>query len=231
MRSTTRTNIQLIANTNMGTTLSEYREALEERMSQVEITEFYSDAMKDRWINEAGRRVCNFHPWAWLNHALRLESEANAEYYAYPSRFKKNSIYRVTEDEGEDEEEHLVVNFDLYKSHKENETEVKVASQLGDQWFIYPIPEAGTMLGIYGQLKWVELSGDSDEAIVPSSHDEAIIKMALASALRKERRYNEANSEVAEVEGQSGILTRFIEGEKDQKPKGYMGRIRSSRWD
>jgi len=213
----------------MGTSLETFRDALEEKMSQVEITEFYSDTMKDRWINEAGERVCNYHPWAWLNHALKIQSEQDAEYYAYPSRFKKNSIYRITDGEGTDENEHDVINFDLFKEHKEQQTSARVASQLGDQWFIYPVPEVGRVLGVYGQLKWVKLTSDSMEAISPVSHDEAIIKLALASALRKERRYNEANSEVSEVEGQGGVLARYATAEQNQKPKGYMGRVKSSR--
>lgn len=214
----------------MGTTLATFREALEERMSAVEITEFYSDEMKDRWINQAGRRVTNYHKWDFLNHALMIESEENAEYYDYPNRFKKNSIYRVTVGTGADEIEYDVLKFDLFRDHKREATTAKIASQLGNQWFIYPVPDTGSIIGIYGQLRWIDLSGDSSEAITPESLDESIIKVALASALRKEQRYNEANSEIAEVEGQGGILFRMLENEKDDKPKGYMGQIRTGRF-
>lgn len=216
----------------MGTTLAQFRSYLEQRLSSVGVTTFFGDDMKNRGINESGDRVCNYKKWDFLKHALKTESEANLEYYPYPERFKKNSIYRVTKGTGADEEEYRVVSWDLFREEKENETERKVASQLGNQWFIYPAPTTnGEILSVYGSLKWKKLISDSDEAITPEDFDEAIVKLALASALRKAQQYDKANNEVAEVEGQGGILWRLWEMQMDQKPQGYIGTVQSSRFE
>ena len=84
------------------------------------------------------------------------------------------------------------------------------------------------VIGTYGQLKWVVLSGDTDESINPEAYDEAIIKLAFASALKKERRFSEANSEIDEVE--NSILPRLFDQATKEAPKGYIGNAKSTRW-
>lgn len=211
------------------TSLSTYRTELENMLSTVNLSGFFTDAMKNTWINQAGRRVYNFKKWPWLDHALKTQSDANAEYYAQSSRFKKGSIYRITVGEGVNEEEYPIVSWDLYKQNKEEETGLKKSALLGNQYFIYPIlTTAGQTIGTYGNLKWVELSGDSDESINPEEYDEAVVKLAFASALKKERRFSEANAEVDEVE--NGILPRLWKEEMNENPKGYIGQVKSNRW-
>lgn len=211
------------------TALSTYRTNLENLLSTVNLSGFFTDAMKDAWLNQAGRRVYNFKKWPWLNHALKTQSEANGEYYEQSSRFKKGSIFRITVGEGTEEKEYPVVSWDLYKQTKEEGLSDKVSAILGNQYFIYPIlTEANKVIGTYGNLKWVELSGDSDESINPEEYDEAIIKLAFASALKKERRFGEANAEVQEVE--EGILPRLWQEEMNENPKGYIGQVKSNRW-
>ena len=154
------------------TALSTYRTDLESMLSTVNLSGFFTDAMKNQWINQAGKRVYNFEKWPWLNHALKTQSVANDEYYQQSSRFKRGSIFRITVGEGTSEDEYDIVAWNLYKQHKEEGTSEKIASLLGDQYFIYPIlTEDNLVIGTYGQLKWVALSGDSDESINPEEYD------------------------------------------------------------
>jgi len=213
-------------------TLAEYRADLEAMLSTVNLTGFFTDAIKNEFINRAGRRVYNFQTWPFLNHALKTQSVANDEYYAQSSRFKKGSIFRITVGEGTAEEEYDMVSLNLYKQHKAENTGEKVSTVISNQYFIYPIlTEDNLVIGTYGQLKWVELTGDSDESINPEAFDEAIIKLAFASALKKERRFSEANSEIDEVENaQSGILPRLYGQATKESPKGYVGNVHTTRW-
>lgn len=213
-------------------TLAEYRADLEALLSTVNLSGFFTDAIKNEFINRAGRRVYNFQTWPFLNHALKTQSVANDEYYEQPSRFKRGSIFRITVEEGELEEEYDMVSLNLYKQHKEEETGEKVSTVIGSQYFLYPIlTESNKVIGVYGQLKWVELVDDADESINPEAFDEAIIKHAFASALKKERRFSEANSEIDEVENaNSGILPRLYNQATKESPKGYIGNVKSSRW-
>lgn len=211
------------------TQLQTYRANLEAMLSTVNLSGFFTDAMKNQWINQAGRRVYNFKKWPWLNHALKTESDANGEYYEQSSRFKVGSIFRITVGEGTSEEEYPIVSWDLYKQTKDEELQEKVSALLGNQYFIYPIlTTSGQIIGTYGNLKWVELSSDTDESINPEEYDECIIKLAFASALKKERRFGEANAEVQEVE--EGILPRLWAEEMNENPKGYIGQVKSNRW-
>lgn len=211
------------------TSLGTYRTELESMLSTVNLTGFFTDAMKNKWINQAGRRVYNFKNWPWQEHALKTESDANGEYYEQSSRFKKGGIFRITVGEGTNEKEYDIVPWNLYKQVKEEDTGEKVSAILGNQYFIYPIlTTAGQIIGTYGYLKWVELTGDSDESINDESYDESIVKLAFASALKKERRFSEANAEVQEVEEM--ILPRLWAEEMNENPKGYIGQLKSNRW-
>ncbi len=91
---------------------------------------------------------------------------------------------------------------------------------------------------IWGNKRWVKLAVADDASILPSEFDEPIIKLALATCLQKERRYSEANSEIAEVEapknplveGSGGILAKIADREDEEGPKGYVGKATSSRF-
>jgi len=209
--------------------LADYRADLEALLSTVDLSGFFTEAIKNEFINRAGRRVYNAKKWAWLEHAVKTQSKAGIEYYAQPSRFKKGSIHRITLGEGMAELEYDVVAWNLYKQNKEQTTGARVASILGNQYFMYPAPErANEVIGIYGQLKWVDLTSDSTESINPEAYDEAIIRLALADALKKERRFSEANSETKEVT--DVLIPSLWSEDQKQDPKGYIGQSRSTRW-
>ncbi len=214
----------------MGTTLLEFRTAVKQKLSTVGITTFYSDVMLNQWINDAGKQVTDFDMWDATRHALKIISTAT-EYYQYPSRFKKNSIFRVTGGTGVDEKEYDVIDWDLFREHRELEDEFECASQLGDQWFIYPQPAVGTTLGIYGFLKWANLTGDTSESILPEMFDVSIVQLAVAAALKKERRYDEAGAEIKGVIGDGGLLIMMKINQNKQKPRGYIGRVRAPKFD
>lgn len=211
-------------------TLEQYRTDLEAMLSTVNLSGFFTDAMKNRWINQSGRRVYNYETWPWLMHALKTQTEKDQEWYEQSSRFKKGSIERITIGTGKDEEEYEIKEWNLYKRIKDSESEQKVSALLGNQFFIYPTPKvANEEIGTYGQLKWQTLVVDDDEALTNNEeYDEAIVKLAFALALKKERRFGEATSEIEEVINE--ILPRLYQQETKQDPQGYIGTQTSTRW-
>jgi len=210
-------------------TLEQYITDLESMLSTVNLSGFFTPAMKIGWINQAGKRVYNFEKWPWLMHALKTQTELS-EWYEQPARFKKGSIERITIGTGVEEKEYDIKSWNLYKDIRDNQGGQRASALLGSQFFIYPTPEIiNEEIGIYGQLKWVTLTSPSDEAITNSEdYDEAIVKLAFASALKKERRFAEANSEVEEVIQE--ILPRLYQQETKQAPQGYIGTQTSTRW-
>ena len=129
--------------------------------------------------------------------------------------------------------------MDDYQAYKAAGSPDKIFASYNGFYFINPTPtEDGKEILIFGIQKWTKLVNDADELILPSEFDEAIIKLALAICLQKERRYDEAIAERTEVEGvgtpgepgTGGLLWKLGEREVDEGPKGYIGRAKSTRW-
>ncbi len=214
--------------------LSEFITALNDEISAAAISGFWSETAKKYQINKAGERVANFHNWKDLELAQYIMTFDSREYYDYPVQFKPNSIYYLTID-GEP--------YEMKGSWREFEQERgngvnKFVSHDGF-YFLDPIPADGLEIVVWGNRQWVQLSKDSDEGILPSRFDEAVVKLAKAGCLKKEARFQEANSEIAEVEtpmtprvpNSGGILARLKDAEESGgKSGGYTGKMTSTRF-
>lgn len=214
----------------MAKQLQQYRTDLEQLLSTVGLSGFFSDTVKNSFINMGGKRVYNFTAWVWLQHALKTTTEENWEWYDQPTQFKRGSIYRITvADEEGIEQEHDIRPRNEYEDIKKGGGDSKVATLLDDQYFIYPIPTVeGREISVFGQKKWTELTNDTDETISPEEIDESIVRMAFAFALQKERRFSEAQNQIQDVE--ENMLPRLKSNDEKEAPKGYMGQQKSTRW-
>jgi len=214
---------------------SELQQELDNRIAAAKVSGFWTSAMKKEWINKAGERVCDFRRWKVLELAKQTTTKPNWEYYDYPSEFKTNSIYYMEVDGNE----YIEKSWDDYQAYKEAESTDKIFTSYDAFYFINPTPtESNLTIDIWGIKKWVKLVNDADIPILPSEFDEAIIKLALATCLTKERRYDEARIEKVEVEEPSnpmiensgGILAKLGASEESEGPKGYYGTAKSTRW-
>ncbi len=214
---------------------SELQTELDNRIASAKVSGFWSSAMKKQWINTAGERACNYHRWKALEYALKTTTKANQEYYDYPSAFQEDSIYYAEVDG----EEYTGVSWDDYQNYKANGSTDKIIASHDGFYFINPTPTVADLeIAIWGIRKWVKLVENTDTPVTPSEMDEAIIKLALATCLQKERRYAEASAETAEVEtpanprveGSGGILARLAAREEDESVKGYVGQAKSTRF-
>lgn len=204
---------------------------LNNRIAAAKVSGFWTDAMKKEWINKAGERICDFRRWKILEKAKYTMTKKNREYYDYPSEFKINSIYYMEVDG----KEYIEKSWDDYQDYKAAKSTDKIFTSHNGFYFINPTPtESNKEITIWGIRKWVKLVNDADEPILPSEFDESIIKLALATCLQKERRYDEATAERAEVEtigapgepGTGGILWKLGEREQEEGPKGYIGKAK-----
>jgi len=214
---------------------SELQQELDNRIAAAKVSGFWTSAMKKEWINKAGERVCDFRRWKVLELAKQTTTKPNWEYYDYPSEFKTNSIYYMEVDGNE----YIEKSWDDYQAYKEAESTDKIFTSHDAFYFIHPTPtKDGKEILIFGIKKWTKLVNDADKSIFPSEFDEAIIKLALATCLTKERRYDEARIEKVEVEEPSnpmiensgGILAKLGASEESEGPKGYYGTAKSTRW-
>lgn len=213
---------------------SELLTELNNRIAAAKISGFWTDTMKKEWINQAGQRVCDFRHWKVLELAKYTTTKANQEYYDYPAEFKVNSIYQLQVDG----KEYTKKTWTEYQAFKNTKSTEKIFASHDNFYFINPTPtEAGKEILIFGIKKWVKLVLDTDTPILPSEFDGAIVKIALAICLQKERRYNEAVAEINEVEApaspnipESGGILAKLSNREDEGNLGFCGLAKSSRW-
>lgn len=219
-------------------TLSELRSELNSKISASIDSGFWKEADKDVWINQAGQRVCDFKRWGWLELALKTQTRDSKEYYDYPeapNEFKKDSIFQISV-EGEeypwDQGARRRVTWNQYVKLKQNGVEDKIFTNHNGFYFLNPIPDNGKEMTIYGLKTWQKLVDEDDVSIAPDAYNEAIVRVALATAFRKAKKYNEAQVELLEIfQPEVGVLALLWLQENDEAPQGYSGQAQSSRWN
>lgn len=231
--------------------LQEFRQDLNARMTASKVSGFWKDADKDRWINKAIVRACNFARFKFLSkHASQLTelnpNGSGKESYFLPFDFKPGGMV------------FLSVNGEEY--HKASETQYlsrksdnkiaptfhpsldivhpslhtdwrwqKIYAVIGDQYFIDPPADiAGKVIDLFYKRRPVRLVEETDEPITPEELDEPILKLALATCLAKEPgRKNEAEKEVIEAHA----LLQQTKDREDEEPSAvFVGQAKSTRW-
>lgn len=216
-------------------TFSELLTELNNRIAAAKVSGFWTDAMKKEWINQAGQRICDFRRWKVLEQAKYTYTKKGRNYYDYPDEFKADSIYYLEIDG----KEYIKKSWDDFQAYVAAKSTDRVFTSHNGFYFVNPTPtEDNKEILVYGIKKWVKLVNDNDVPVLPSEFDEAIIKLALATCLQKEKRYDEAAIERSEVEavgtpgepGTGGLLWKLAEREEDESPKGYIGQVQHVRW-
>src|SRR3990167_11401972 len=160
-------------------TLSDIRQAVQDDLTVDDNSTLYPNALIDRAINRAYRKVGSLFPWPELQDALKTSTQADQEYYDYPQTWRSNSIWKVVVDDDRygDDPDGSPLSFDDYLNWKEDypdSTDKKWANQWR-RFFVWPIPTAaGTNnIHVWG-VKVVEtLSDDSDTTVFSYSTPEA----------------------------------------------------------
>lgn len=217
----------------------ELQDELDSRISAAKLSGFWTPAAKKIWINSAGQRVCDFKRWRWLELALTTETRSSKEYYDYPTEagndFKKDSIYNIEiagEEYPDDQTGRARVPWAEFKKQKQSGSDWKIFSNHNGFFFLHPVPENGKEMSLYGLRKWVKLVNGTDKPISPSEYDEAIVRIALATCLRKAKKYREAQAELLEVlDPNVGVLALLWQQEISEAPQGYAGEAQNARWN
>lgn len=218
---------------------AELLEDLNDRISASSVSGFWTTDMKVRWLDSAGKTVCAFYRWAFLELALEKQTVDQREYYDYPGgtvRFKPNSIYQIDiEDEEypEGQAGRRRVSWQQFQERKQEANPDPCFTNHNGYYFLYPVPTDGKTMSLYGLKGWRNLAdqGDADEPVTPEELDESIVRLALAACLRKAKKYGEAKAEMLEVLDPVVGLLAQIKGQSDvEDSKGEGGTAKSSRW-
>lgn len=214
------------------------QDELTARITASSASGFFTATQKKLWINMAGQRVCNYYNWPFLELALEIETADDAEYYDYPSgsvRLKPDSIYQI-DIEGEEYSRGVAgrrrVNWNQFQKKKQEDDDEYIFTNHNGFYFLHPVPTNGKTMSVYGVKAWKELVNNTDTPVTPPELNEAIIRVALASALRKAKKYNEAQAELNDVfDPNIGLLVQIKNQIEAEAPQGYGGEAESSRWN
>lgn len=218
-------------------TLAELRQDLDDQIAASAAQGFWTPAMKTDWLNWAGKKICGYYRWPFLELAVYTTTRDQKQYYTYPKgalRFKPNSIYQITI-EGEEypasQQGRLRRNWQQFQKAIQEESDEKIFANHNGFYFLNPLPADGKEMTLFGLKGWQALSADTDTLITPTEFDEAIVQLALARALRKAKKYKEAQAEIVEVlDPNVGILAMLKADIENENDKGAGGTAQSSRW-
>lgn len=214
-------------------------EDLDSRISAASVSGFWTPAMKIAWLDAAGKTVCAFHRWGFLELALEKVTVDSRNYYDYPGgvvRFKPNSIYQIDiqgEEYPEGQAGRRRVNWQQFQERIQTQNPDPCFTNHNGQFHLYPVPENGKVMSLYGLKGWKLLADltDDDEPITPEEYDESIVRIALAACLRKAKKYAEAKAELLEVlDPTIGLLAQLKNQTDVEDAKGEGGTAKSSRW-
>lgn len=220
-------------------------------MSASKVTGFWKDSDKDRWINKAIVRACNYARWKFLSKHSSQLTELNSdgsgkENYFLPFDFKPGGMIFLSMDK----EEYHKVSEEAYLSrksddnlsvpsrpsldviHASNHTDwrwQKIFTIIGDEFFINPVSsEVGRIVDFFYKRRPVRLVEDTDEPITPEEMDEAIVKLALSVCLSKiPGKKAESQQEVIEAHT---MLAQVKEREDEEPSSVFKGQATSTRW-
>lgn len=218
-------------------TLAELRQDLKDQIAASAAQGFWTDTMLNDWLNWAGKKVCSYYRWPFLELAVYTTTRDSKQYYDYPKgelRFKPNSIYQITiagEDYPTSQQGRLRRNWQQFQKAIQEEDDEKIFANHNGFYFLNPVPTNSKEMVLFGLKGWQKLESDTDTPITPTEFDEAIVQLALARALRKGKKYKEAQAEMVEVlDPQVGSLAMLKSDIEDENAKGAGGTAQSSRW-
>lgn len=184
-------------------TFQEIYQAVQSDMNVEDETPLYPLATVKSAVNRAYAKASGLFRWAGTEDAKYTSTQANQEYYDYPTDFRDKSVFRVEIDNvqhGEDPDG-SPMNFQDYLNWRAdtdnaNSTDKKWSDQKR-RIFVYPVPTtASSTITIWGQSVPDELTADSDTTIFSYSMPECNEAIALeAEAILKAQGEEESAGE------------------------------------
>lgn len=174
-------------------TFVELQTALKSDLNVSTNSSLFPEATIKLALNRAYIKCSRVFRWPQLKDAKTTTTQANHEYYDYPSTWSPESVWRVEVNNvqyGEDPDGSPMDfnDYIIWKAENSGSTDKKWANY-GVQYFIYPTPTtAGISITIWGQKTVATLVNDGDTTIFSSNMPEcnlALVDEAAAILKRK----------------------------------------------
>jgi len=206
-------------------TLADFRQAIQDDLTVGSESTLYSVNVIDRAINRAYRKCAALFPWPETEDAKKTSTQANQEYYDYPSNWLSDSMFRLEVDGdiyGEepdgspmDYNDYLTWRNDDYNA---NSTDRKWANQKR-RFFFYPVPTSAGSYNIHcwGHMVPDALSTDGDVTIWSYSMPEGNEAIVLeAVAILKAKGEQEKAGEFRSLEAKQILIVSWGKIQKEQ---------------
>jgi hypothetical protein len=161
-------------------TFQEMYKAVQTDMNVLDEAPLYPLATVKKALNRSYLKCAGLFRWSGTEDAKKTSTQANIEYYDYPSNWRDDSIWRLEVDGTQYGEtpDGSPLRFEDYLQWKSdpdnaNSTDTKWANQKR-RYFIYPVPKtAGNYnISVWGQKIVTQMVGDSDYTIFSYSMSE-----------------------------------------------------------
>ena len=192
-------------------------EAVQSDMNVLDEAPLYPLVKVKSAVGRSYTKCAGIFRWSGTESAKRTTTQANIEYYDYPSEFRDNSIYRIEVDgdqygEGDDGSPMDFGDFLIWKADSDNanSTDKKWANQQR-RFFLYPIPTStGLTIDVWGQKVVTALSSGSDRTIFSRSMPECNEAIVLeAVAILKSKGEEEKAGEFRSQEAKQILITAW----------------------
>lgn len=171
-------------------------------------------------LNRAYIKCGSLYRWAELEDAKVTSTQANIEYYDYPSDWRPDSIWKLTVDNIDYGDP---VTFKDYLYEKEQNIPSGNNYLWSSQWrryFIYPTPTTSGSgnISVWGQKTVATLTNDSDVTIFSYSQKDCNEAIVLeADAILKSKGEDEKSGEFKSVEAKQILTIAWNKIKQDQR--------------
>ena len=224
--------------------LGDFRQAIQDDLTIGAESSLLPPALINRVINRAYVKAAFLVRWPQLEDAKKTSTQANQEYYDYPSTWRPDSIWHLEIDGiqyGEDPDGSPLA-FEDYVTWRQDtdnasSTDKKWANQK-TRFFAFPVPTtAGSNnMHVWGMKNITELSADADETIFTGNMPECNEAIVLeAKGILKSKGEDEKSGQFANVEAKAILLASYNKIKQEQhkyernQPMFYVTDMFSSR--
>ncbi len=181
------------------TTLSEFRSELRSIGNFPANDTKITDAVIDREINRALRRIAMLHDWPWLDAERTFVTASEVQAYSLPNDFLRAVSFRYPEGRKSLTLLNIQEFDDLYGTG-----DPWVYAIRGTKLYVGPVPTGEKTLKLRYIRQERVLTGDSDTPLIPDYWDDGVLEAALVQLHRQVKQLDLAG--LAEAKFQEWVI-------------------------
>ena len=154
---------------------------------------FYTDAILERWIDQAHRWGAGYHKWPFTEGKVSTTFTTTPEAKLYPEGWRSDSIrlLQVGTDTPSRLQKLTFEDYQIYRENNNTGTD-RVYSDFAGEFYINPNVDLSGTTTLWGQYMPAPLTGDTVFTGREDEGNEAIINEVMSYAMYREKKTQEA---------------------------------------